>query len=296
MLKTLRFTSLLFTVLCVSCEKKIQFTPRDQEAKLVVDASIENGKKPIVFLTTSLNFFNNISVDKLVNSFVQHATVKISNGEKTHTLREFRVDAGNGYFLYYYSTDSSNGGTSLEGEQGKTYSLQILTDGKEYTATTTIPHLKKKIETLYFEGNVDPKDSTKVILYGIFFDPQGYGDYTRYYTKTNSGPYYPGLNSVFDDQVTDGKKYKVQIEKGVNRNETIDFQEYSFFHKGDTVTVKYCDIDKGVYDFWRTMEYSYSSIGNPFSSPTKVKGNISNGGLGYFGGYAVQYSSIIIPE
>jgi hypothetical protein len=27
-----------------------------------------------------------------------------------------------------------------------------------------------------------------------------------------------------------------------------------------------------------------------------VMGNISGGALGYFGGYAVQYSSIIIPE
>jgi hypothetical protein len=43
------------------------------------------------------------------------------------------------------------------------------------------------------------------------------------------------------------------------------------------------------------MEYSYSSIGNPFSSPTKVLGNI-NGALGYFGGYAAQYETIIVPQ
>jgi hypothetical protein len=101
---------------------------------------------------------------------------------------------------------------------------------------------------------------------------------------------------VFDDQIIDGKSYAVQIERGVNRNEPIDFEEYSFFHEGDTIEVKMCNIDKGVFDFWRTMEYSYSSIGNPFSSPTKVMGNISGDALGYFGGYAVQYSSIIIPE
>jgi hypothetical protein len=43
------------------------------------------------------------------------------------------------------------------------------------------------------------------------------------------------------------------------------------------------------------MEFNYSSIGNPFSSPTKVLGNIKGGALGYFGGYAVQYSTIVIP-
>jgi len=81
----------------------------------------------------------------------------------------------------------------------------------------------------------------------------------------------------------------------VNRNLDIDFEEYSFFNRGDTVTVKFTNIDKATFDFWRTMEFSYSSIGNPFSSPTKVLGNVKNA-LGYFGGYAVQYKSLIIPK
>ena len=60
--------------------------------------------------------------------------------------------------------------------------------------------------------------------------------------------------------------------------------------RGDSVTVKLANIDKATYDFWRTMEYNYQSIGNPFSSPTVVMSNISNDALGYFGGYAAQYN------
>ena len=71
---------------------------------------------------------------------------------------------------------------------------------------------------------------------------------------------------------------------------------YTFFDKGDTVVFKLSNIDRSTFEFWRTMEFSYSSVGNPFSSPTKVLGNISNGALGYFGGYASQYRSIIIPR
>jgi hypothetical protein len=59
--------------------------------------------------------------------------------------------------------------------------------------------------------------------------------------------------------------------------------------------VKFTNIDKATFDFWRTMEYSYSSIGNPFASPTTVQGNIK-GALGYFGGYAAQYKRLIIPR
>jgi hypothetical protein len=62
------------------------------------------------------------------------------------------------------------------------------------------------------------------------------------------------------------------------------------------VTVKVADIDKVTYDFWRTLEFSYQSVGNPFSNPVKVLGNISNGALGYFGGYAAQYHRLVIPQ
>ncbi len=126
-------------------------------------------------------------------------------------------------------------------------------------------------------------------------DPPGLGNYTRYYTQVKNGPFYPGLNSVFDDQITDGTTYAVTVDKGVNRNHSIDINNYSFFNRGDSVTVKLANIDKATYDFWRTMEYNYQSVGNPFSTPTSVLSNISNGALGYFGGYAAQYKSVKIP-
>ena len=126
-------------------------------------------------------------------------------------------------------------------------------------------------------------------------DPPGLGDYVRYFTKQNSDPFFPGLNSVFDDQVIDNSTYDIQVERGVDRNHSQP-EGYAFFDKGDTVTLKLSNIDKATYDFWRTMEFTYISVGNPFSSPTRVLSNISNGGLGYFGGYASQYRTIIIPQ
>ena len=72
--------------------------------------------------------------------------------------------------------------------------------------------------------------------------------------------------------------------------------DFGFFHRGDTATFKFCDIDKATYDFWRTWEFAFQSNGNPFSSPIKVIGNVSNDALGAFCGYAAQYSTIIIPK
>jgi hypothetical protein len=227
---------------------------------------------------------------------VRNAEVIISNGEKTHTLKEYEVPLADGYSMYYYSLNDQDSATQFIGEEGKAYNLVIRTNNQEYTASTTIPVLAKTIDSLYYEEYVDDEDSSKISLYGQFRDPPGLGNYSRYFTKVNDGPYLPGINSVYDDQVIDGKTYKVQIEQGIDRNSDINFEEYSFFRRGDNVMIKFCNIDKAVFDFWRTMEYSYSSIGNPFSSPTKVMGNISNGALGYFGGYAVQYANIILPE
>jgi hypothetical protein len=44
------------------------------------------------------------------------------------------------------------------------------------------------------------------------------------------------------------------------------------------------------------MEFSYQSVGNPFSTPVKVQSNINGDALGYFGGYASQYRTLIVPR
>lgn len=294
---SLRWIGLAVLLAFVSCERAIEFEPVTRDASLVVDGVIESDGYPVVYLSRSLSFFSKISPEELAGSFVRGATVRVSGGGKTQTLAEKEAFSAGGVAIYYYAVDSSNLAQAFKGEPGKTYTLEITTpDNKSYSSQTTIPLLAKTITRLYFEEYIDDDDSSKVALYGEFNDPPGLGNYIRYFTQTGDSAFYPGLNSVFDDQIVDGKEYSIQIEKGVDRNSEIDFEQYSFFHRGDSITVKFCNVDKGVYDFWRTMEYSYQSIGNPFSSPTKVQGNISNGALGYFGGYAVQYTTITIPE
>ena len=138
--------------------------------------------------------------------------------------------------------------------------------------------------------------SKRMVLKARVTDPPGFGNYIRYFTKVNRGEFLPGLNSVFDDALVNNSTYVVDVDKGVDRNTDIDFDNYGFFAKGDTVTIKFSNIDKATFDFWRTAEFSYQSIGNPFSTPTKIIGNISNGALGYFGGYANQFSTVYIPR
>lgn len=289
------FFFLVVSTVITSCEKAIDFELDDVDPKLVVEATIENGETPVVILTKSQAYFSTINPAILTNSFVRNAEVYVSNGTLTHKLKEYAVAAG-GYTLYYYSADPASPATLFAGELKKQYSLRIVAEGKEYTARTNIPDTTRRIDSLYWKPAPAGNDPNFVALMIKATDRPGLGDYIRYYTRRNREPFYPGINSVFDDQVIDGTTYTVQVERGKLRDGNDTSELGSFFLKGDTITMKLSNIDKATYDFWRTMEFTYVSVGNPFSSPTKVLSNISNGALGYFGGYASQYRTVVVPR
>lgn len=279
----------------ISCEKGVTFDLEESAPKLVVEATIETSQPPIVVLSKSQNFFSNITPDILAASFVRNADVYVSNGMLTHKLKEYALPLLNGYTFYFYSTDSSNLSTAFVGQTNTQYHLRIVAEGTEYTATTKIPAITRRIDSLFSKQAPGSNDPDKAVLMVRATDQAGLGDYIRYFTKRNSEAFYPAFNSVFDDQIIDGTSYEVEVERGVDRTRDLP-DDYTLFDKGDTVTVKLCQIDKPTFDFWRTMEFSYTNIGNPFGSPTKVLSNISNGALGYFGGYAPQFRTIIIPR
>jgi len=285
------FASLVLT----SCEKGVTFDLEESVPKLVVEATIETSQPPLVILSKSQNFFAQITPDILANSFVRNAEVYISNGILTHKLKEYSTPLTNGYTFYFYSIDTSNLSTAFVGKTNTQYSLRIVAEGKEYSSTTKIPTVTRHIDSLFWKQAPGSNDSNKVALMVRATDQAGYGDYIRYFTKRNSESFYPAFNSVYDDQIIDGTSYEVEVERGVDRTQDLP-DDYTLFEKGDTVTLKLCQIDKATFDFWRTMEFSYGSIGNPFASPTKVLSNISNGALGYFGGYAPQFRTVIIPR
>jgi hypothetical protein len=91
----------------------------------------------------------------------------------------------------------------------------------------------------------------------------------------------------------DGSTYQVILPRGYNRVLPPKPEDNLFF-KGDSVTIKFCNINRSTYTFWNTWEFAYQSIGNPFSQPNRVLGNVSNGALGAFCGYAAWYGSYAV--
>ncbi len=270
--------------------------PQKQQKLLVVDGSIEDGKPPYILLSTSLDYFSSINLQVLQELLVSGAVVTISDGTVTTTLKEYRQPLGLGYYLIHYGSDSADPAGLFLGKQGSSYTLTIKKDQEIYTSVTTIPVVTKTIDSLWWKTAPNNADTSKVVLMARITDPKGFGNYIRYYTKVDSAGFLPGANSTFDDQVVDGTTYDAEVDQGVDRNNPPGQDDYGYFKRGDTITVKVANIDKATYDFWRTLEFGYQSVGNPFSSPVKILGNVSNGALGAFCGYGVQYKTLIVPQ
>lgn len=262
---------------------------------LVVEGIIENGMPPVVILTHSLNFFSQLNPSSLEQSFVHQAQVRVSDSARGVTLKEFAVDTTGGLLYYFYSLDPTLG-SNFQGYPGGTFYLDILVDGKTYHASTTIPWTGIRLDSLYWEKVVPSSgipDSNWAVLFGQFSDPAEIGDYARYFTSTDGRPFLAPLNSVADDEFTNGTTFNISLDAGVDKNQKLNFKTSGLFRIGDTVTVKFCDIDLQTYNFWKTWEYSFNSQGNPFSSPIRILGNIP-GAYGYWGGYLARYRTLVL--
>jgi hypothetical protein len=283
---------ILTIMLGTACQKGNSVDLRDKGAQLVVEGMIEDGKYPTVTLSRSLDYFSKISPEQLLASFVHGAKVTISNGINTHQLREYSSDTSNGTGTCFYTVDTANILSAFAGERGVSYTLRIEAEGKVITSITTIPEGRFSLDSIGWK-RVEGPDASKVRLFVKVTDPPERGNYIRYFTSRNKEDFMAGLNSVFDDKVVNGTTFEIPLDAGVDKNNEIN--EGQFFKRGDTVALKFCNVDHGTYDFWRTLDYAYNDTGNPFSKPIRVISNVQ-GALGYWGGYCVTYKTITIPK
>ncbi len=273
-----------------SCQQEVNINLETTPAKVVVQGSIENGQPPFVILSSTFGFFANIDLSTFENVFIHNAVVTVSDGSRTCRLKEYSVDSGSSAKFYIYSVDTSDLSNVIIGELGKTYNLSITYDGKTYTSQTQIPFVKG-LDTLWFgqpafQGPNTPNNAVE--LYGTYTDPDTAGNFVKYYTKRNQEIFYAG--QLFSDDLVNGNKIKgVNLFAGYNLADDKKSDSLVYFYPGDSLVLKWCEIDKPVFNFWNTYQFSVQSTGNPFSSPINVKSNISNGAVGVWAGYGTIY-------
>ena len=268
-----------FLVFCTACEKELVVELPPYTPRLVVDGWIEQGKYPTVILTRNAGYFDPVDSSAIRELVVTRAKVSISDGEREEVLTLRRRDEYFPNFLYQ--------GTEIRGEVGKTYRLTVESEGKEYTATTTIP-APVSLDSVWYEPL--PSSDTLGHVWATLTDPGQQENYYRLFTQRigKDETFVPVYLSAISDQFFAGETLSFSVLRGAENLSNITDDLY--FREGDTVRVKMCAIDRAHYDFWRTLERELYATGNPFaSSGNEVISNIEGGALGVWGGYGAAY-------
>ncbi len=280
------FSAGLLISLFMACEKNITVSLPDSQPQIVVEGYIEDGQFPWVVVTKSDGFFNPIDSSSLQKLVISNALVTVSDGLQTDTL-PLIIDPFRFPYLYYKALH-------LKGEIGKTYALRVvIPDGQVLTATTSIaPPIP--LDSTWFK--VQEGMDSLGFVWGHLTDPDTVNNCYRWLAKraTEDDDYIAPGGSVFEDRFINGKSFDFGYARGhiPNSEKDEDLNEEAGYYKvGDTIYVKFCTIDYANFYFWRTAETQSSTNGNPFASPSALKGNIK-GGLGIWGGYAVTFDTI----
>ena len=232
-----------------SCEDVITVDLEDGDQQLVIDGWIDNqvDKPQVIRLVRTSPYF-----DSSASPEVTGATVEVT--DNTGTVYTF-VDNNNGDYIW---TPPAGGSF---GQVGNSYNLSISTDGKNYTASSTMNRIME-IDSIVSEFREESLGEPEGIYASLFArDFPGVGD--AYWIKTyKNGAYLnkPGeLNIAYDASFTagggiDGVVFIVPIREGINRfpdtaddaTDTFDFPPYT---TGDSILVEVHSINEDAFFF-----------------------------------------------
>ena len=206
----------------------------------------------------------------------------------------FAEDAGDSTFIrllntYNFYIDTTN---TIVGHPGSSYQLTIDAASKLVSAETSLP-LRQDINFLsYVIDNENPALAQVKINLTV---PNNYDAFILLATKRNNEAFF--VPQFLDGGLSDNGIYAgsgtitLPLIRGYGDDNDIEIGDLGLFEVGDTVTLKWQNINEATYNFW----YSVFNDGGdtPFSTATLIQSNIQ-GGFGIFAGYTVSYTTIII--
>lgn len=253
--------------LVASCQKEIDLDLDDQSGKIVIEANVTDQPGPyMVRITKSVAFTQQNQYPEVTGAQV----ILSDNTGQTETLQY----VGNGN----YQT------STFVGASGRTYTLKIQAEGKQYTAQSIMP------EAVNFKGLKQDSfkfgDKTSYTLLPIFTDPSVLGNrYLFTFTINNLSKKY--IN-VFSDNLNNGLLNQRPLILPNDDNDGADHEVVV----GDTIHVEMQSIDTNVFTFYSAL--LDISGGDGTVTPSNPPSNISNGALGYFSAHTQSQRSFVI--
>ncbi|MBI2259642.1 MAG: DUF4249 domain-containing protein [Flavobacteriia bacterium] len=251
-----------------SCEKVVDINLNEKDPQIVIEGNINDQAGPyFVKLSQTVNYDQTNEFPEISGAFV----LINDNYGNLDTLFE-TVNPG------IYATKF------LQGENERTYTLKVVTNGKEYLSTSTI-HSPVQIDTLTIENQSLPMGNKKVINVE-FQDVAGKTNYYRFIKIVNN-VVQPTIY-LAEDLTQDGEKLKVSlIDK---KSEDVNIKSK------DTITIVLESIDENVHAYFKSLlKLNSGGMINQSSTPTNPISNINNNALGYFNACSLTTKTIILP-
>lgn len=307
-----KITPYLFLLLAASfsgCIEEYIPDTNESDQQIVVEGFIEAGEgsnPAYVLITQSIPFLSTIDLSTFEDLFVNDAKVSVSDGTNTVELTElcladlppairevaaqilgFDPDStALNICAYVDITDA------LDRRVGGKYDLTIETGESVIMSSTTIPEFIPLTQLRWDQPPGEPSD-TLARLWVTIADNEEEDNYYRYFTEENNTGYVIPFSSVTDDSFFDGQDFEFPLNKAENRDGDFDPNTFGLYTRGDTIRIKWMNLDEAHFDFWNTLEFSRNNSG-PFSSFNRVTSNV-DGALGVWGGYAVGVYEDIVP-
>lgn len=253
--------------------------------RLVVEAWIDKGGFPMVFVTRSIPVTSEYqSIDDLGQYLERWAKVTIDNGSQQDVM----VGRLNRHYYppFYYTT------SFMRGETGKTYHLHVETqDGLTADATTTLQDGDVAIDSFW----VTPVATSDTLyqLHAQLDMSVCNSQYYKLFTQTNTE-----LQTTVSTML--GTFSLDMIEQGhiiINQGRTNVNKDYiTSFSVNDTVHVRIAALTEEQYDYWRNFEDALSLSRNPlFPVTNNLPGNVRDG-IGYWFAYNARSYDIVIRK
>ncbi|HXB93983.1 MAG TPA: DUF4249 domain-containing protein [Puia sp.] len=262
---TLYKTLVLLTMMTASaCKKVINVDLNSVVPQIVIEGEVTND---------ATSFFVRISktVDfSASNSFPPVTGAKVRLTDTTNGVTDLLVEVNPGL---YQSIE-------VGGVPHHTYALDVVADGKEYTAYSTMP-AQVRLDSITFAKNIGFDNKMEINAVAGFQDPVGLGNYYQF-TETVNHRVIPDI-FVFEDRLSDGKFIQYPL-----------YNDSAYLQPGDTLTLTMNCIDKNIYNYFFQLMNVAGSNNFQSATPANPTGNISNGALGYFSAHTTQSASIIV--
>lgn len=292
---------LLAAMLClliIACKKEIKINfPPGHNSQVFIEGMLYPGKVPQIFVSKSNPFFGSKILPQQV--FARGAVVKITSGTTVDvlapdsTFNKFRCR----WEPYYRG--------NIAAELGKTYTLEVVYEGKTYTASTTINQKKVNIDSIrYTPEFFDAYGGHDGLIITITDNP-GTKDFYRFQMNRiiDSSRHHAHVLDKFINTCVSGptEKFPVKdIGRVVFSDENVDGQKIVMsvevayeYKRNDTGWVFIQAVDKNSAEFYNDLDDQLRAIQNPFVEPVFLQTKIK-GAIGIFGSAVLSDSVFFV--